>query len=104
VSNPVELDAGTLPGGTVALAPAIPPGAPPPIAFDPEIEPESRLPSDHPAWARDVISLTLRARESLARLRPIAVRVYTAWEHRLRSILVGGARLSIDSSGCYRLD
>jgi len=104
MSNPIELDAGTLPGGAVTLAPAIPPGAPSPIAFDPEIEPESRLPSDHPAWARDVISLTLRARELFARLRPVVVRVYTAWEHRVRSILVGGARLSIDLSGCYRLD
>ena len=74
------------------------------IAIDPEADIEPRLPSDHPAWARDVISLSQRARELFARLRPIAIRIYTAWEHRVRSIFVAGARLSIDIAGCYRLD
>jgi hypothetical protein len=97
-------DTGALPGPGSTLPPSLPPGAPPPIAFDPEIEPESRLPSDHPAWARDVVSLSLRARELFARLKPVVVRVFAAWEHRVRSILVGGARLSVDLAGCYRID
>ncbi len=104
MSGAVERDAGALPGAAATLPPALPPGAPVPVALDPEIEPESRLPSDHPAWARDVVSLSLRARELFARLRPVVVRIFTAWEHRVRSILVGGCRLSVDLSGCYRLE
>ena len=104
MSGAVERDAGALSGAAATLPPALPPGAPLPVALDPEIEPESRLPSDHPAWARDVVSLSLRARELFARLRPVVVRIFTAWEHRVRSILVGGSRLSIDLAGCYRLE
>jgi len=104
VSGVVERDGGAPPGAVATLPPALPPGAPVPVALDPEIEPESRLPVDHPAWARDVVSLSLRAREMFGRLRPVVVRIYTAWEHRVRSILVAGRRLSIDLAGCYRLD
>jgi hypothetical protein len=104
VSSAVERDAAVLPGAAVILAPAIPPGGPAPITFDPEIDPEPRLPGDHPAWARDVVSLSQRARELFARLRPVVVRIYTAWEHRVRSILISGSRLSVDLAGCYRVD
>jgi hypothetical protein len=75
-----------------------------PVQFDPEAEPEPRLPADHPAWARDVVSISQRARELFARLRPIAIRIFSAWEHRVRSIFVAVRRLSIDASGCYRAD
>ena len=75
-----------------------------PMQLDPEAEPQSRLPADHPAWARDVVSISQRARELFARLRPIAIRIFSAWEHRVRSIFVAGRRLSIDASGCYRAD
>jgi len=103
MSGVVEREPGTLAGRSAALPPA-PPAAAAAIAFDPEFDPEPRLPGDHPAWARDVVSLSQRAREMFARLRPVVVRIYTAWEHRVRSILVGGRRLSVDLTGCYRVD
>jgi hypothetical protein len=104
VNAAVEREAGALAGTPAALPPAIQTMAPAAIAFDPELEPEPRLPGDHPAWARDVVSLSQRAREVFARLRPVAVRIYTGWEHRVRSILVAGGRLSIDLAGCYRME
>jgi hypothetical protein len=104
MSGVVERDSGALPGTAASLPPAIPAVATVAIAFDPELDPEARLPSDHPAWARDVVSLSQRAREMFARLRPAVVRIYTAWEHRVRSILVGDRRVSVDLAGCYRLD
>jgi hypothetical protein len=84
--------------------PIVAASSPPPIQLDPEAEPESRLPSDHPPWARDVVSISQRARELFTRLRPVVVRIFSAWEHRVRSIFVAGRRLSIDASGCYRAD
>jgi len=104
VSGVVERESAALPGAAVSLPPAPPALATVAIAFDPELDPEARLPGDHPAWARDVVSLSQRVRETFARLRPAVVRIYTAWEHRVRSILVGGHRLSVDLAGCYRLD
>jgi hypothetical protein len=75
-----------------------------PIQLDPEAEPDSRLPADHPAWARDVVSISQRARDLFARLRPVAIKIFSAWEHRVRSMFVAGRRVSIDASGCYRAD
>ena len=79
---------------------------PPPlaVALDPDVEFTNALPSDHPAWAKDTLSLSRRARALLARLRPIAIKVMTFWDHRLRSIVVGGRTLSVDASGSYRLE
>jgi hypothetical protein len=62
------------------------------------------LPNDHPAWMKDTLSLSQRARALIATLRPVILNVVAAWEHRARSILVGGRRLSVDPSGSYRLD
>ncbi|HEX3466149.1 MAG TPA: hypothetical protein VHS78_19020 [Candidatus Elarobacter sp.] len=61
------------------------------------------LPRDHPAWQRDVLSISARARELLARLHPIAVRVLTFWDHVRRAATVAGRTLEIDPSGSYRL-
>lgn len=61
------------------------------------------LPSDHPAWQRDVLSLSMRARAILATLRPLAIKVLGFWDHRLREIAIGGRDLAIEPSGCYRL-
>ncbi|HEV7180603.1 MAG TPA: hypothetical protein VGN11_12085 [Candidatus Baltobacteraceae bacterium] len=63
----------------------------------------SLLPHDHPQWVKDALTVSHRAREAIARLRPAAVRILTFWDHRIRSIAVGGGRLSIDASGSYRL-
>lgn len=61
------------------------------------------LPGDHPAWMKDTLSISQRARALLAKLRPVALRVVTYWEHSVRSIICAGRRLSIDQSGSYRL-
>jgi len=81
-----------------------------PVAVQPvSLDPDDRwgghsLPGDHPAWMRDTLSLSQRARAVLAHVKPVVVKVIAAWEHRVRSILVGGRRLSVDPSGSYRLD
>ena len=62
------------------------------------------LPRDHPKWARDAVTLSTRAREMIARLRPVVVKMLTFWDHRVRSALVAGNRVCIDPSGSYRLE
>ncbi len=62
----------------------------------------SSLPSDHPAWMRDVVSVSQRARALFVKLKPVAVRVIAFWEHRVRSIVVGNRTVSVDASGSYR--
>jgi hypothetical protein len=61
------------------------------------------LPRDHPAWQRDVLSISSRARELVARLRPVVVQVLTFWDHVRRGVVVAGHTLEIDPSGSYRL-
>ena len=61
------------------------------------------LPRDHPAWQRDILSVSARARAAVAALRPVVVRVLTFWDHVVRSITVSGRRVEVDPSGCYRL-
>ncbi|MGB6986941.1 MAG: hypothetical protein WBD74_13305 [Candidatus Aquilonibacter sp.] len=62
------------------------------------------LPRDHPKWARDAVTLSQRAREIVARLRPVVVKILTFWDHRVRSAFVGGNRVCIDPSGSYRIE
>ena len=64
----------------------------------------SLLPRDHPKWARDAVTLSQRAREIVSRLRPVIVKIFTFWDHRLRSVLVGSSRVTIDPSGSYRIE
>jgi len=61
------------------------------------------LPADHPAWQRDVISISARTRAVLASLRPIAVRVKSFWDHAVHALALGSRTLEIDPSGSYRL-
>jgi hypothetical protein len=82
----------------VAVAPAL--AANPVSDVDAEW---SSLPRDHPAWQRDVLSVSARARAVLAQLRPIVVRVLTFWDHVVRGAVVGGRRVEVDPSGCYRV-
>jgi hypothetical protein len=81
---------------------AVPPGLP--VALDPDVEVGNYLPADHPAWTKDALSLSQRARALLAQVKPVVLRVLTFWDHRLRSIVVGGRTLSVDASGSYRLE
>lgn len=63
-----------------------------------------RLPREHPAWVKDTLSISQRARAFIAQLRPMAIRVLTFWDHAVRSLRIGNARVSIDGSGSYKLD
>ena len=97
-------DASTAPASTDALA-LLPPGPAlvEPAAGDAAAEIAATLPRDHPAWQRDVLAVSTRVRAILAGLQPVVVRVLTFWDHAVRSIQLGGRRVEIDPSGCYRL-
>jgi len=76
-----------------------------PIAADPDDRWGGHaLPNDHPAWMKDTLSISQRARALLAKIKPIAIRVVAFWEHRVRSVAVAGGRVSVDASGSYRLN
>jgi hypothetical protein len=77
--------------------------APAPLA-DAPLEEFPSLPSDHPAWTRDTLSLSQRARAFVAMLAPIVVRTLTYWDHRVRSLVLRTGTLTIDVSGSYRLE
>ena len=80
----------------LAIVPALPP-----IDADASGIPE--LPSDHPQWQRDVVSISSRARAVIAHVVPVVVRALSYWDHRIREIAFGARTLSIDPAGCYRL-
>ncbi len=86
------------------LAPPALPGAAivPPAPYD-ELE-TPPLPREHPKWVKDAVAVSNRTRQLIARLRPIALRVLTFWDHHVRGIVVGGREFTVDVSGSYRLD
>jgi hypothetical protein len=61
------------------------------------------LPRDHPAWQRDILSVSARARAVIGALKPVVVRVLTFWDHVVRSVAIGARRVEVDPSGCYRV-
>lgn len=73
-----------------------------PAVAEAELE-TALLPHDHPRWVKDAVAVSQRARDLVAKLRPIAIRVFNYWDHRIRSIVVGNRRVHVDPSGCYRL-
>ena len=86
----------------VVLAPV---QAPPILPLVPEDELETPpLPREHPKWVKDAVAVSQRARQFIARLKPIAVGVLSFWDHHVRSIAIGGRRFSVDFSGSYRLE
>ncbi len=75
------------------------------IAFDPDDRfGGNALPSDHPHWMKDTLSISQRARALIAKVKPVIVRVISAWDHRVRSISIAGRTLTVDASGSYRFD
>jgi hypothetical protein len=74
-----------------------------PAASDAEFDSGTQLPRDHPKWVRDTLTVSQRARDLIARLRPIALAVLSFWDHRSRSAVVAGSRLCIDASGSYHI-
>jgi len=89
------LDANTITIGALAIAGA--------RVTDADTDLHASLPRDHPAWQRDILSVSARARAVVAALRPVVVRVLTFWDHVARSVSMGSRRLEVDPSGCYRL-
>jgi hypothetical protein len=86
----------------LALAPlaVLPAGS----AADGENDATAGLPTDHPAWQRDVLAISSRVRAILTTLRPVVVRVQTFWDHVVRATGLGDGRcLEVDPSGCYRM-
>ena len=80
----------------LALVPALPP-------IDAEASGLPDLPSDHPQWQRDVVSISSRARAVIANVVPVVVRTLAYWDHRIREIAFGSRTLSVDPAGCYRV-
>ena len=80
----------------LALVPVLPP-------IDAEANGVPELPSDHPQWQRDVVSISSRARAVIAGIVPVVVRALSYWDHRIREMTFGARTLSIDPAGCYRL-
>lgn len=74
-----------------------------PLIPDDELE-TPPLPREHPKWVKDALAVSQRARQIIARIRPVVVRVLTFWDHHLRSISVGDRELRVDISGSYRVD
>jgi hypothetical protein len=68
---------------------------------DPELH--ATLPRDHPAWQRDILSVSARARAVVAALRPAVVRVLSFWDHVVHRVSIGARRVEVDPSGCYQL-
>lgn len=73
-----------------------------PAVADVELE-TAPLPHDHPKWVKDALLLSHRAKELIARIPPVVVRILTFWDHRVRSVAVEDRALEIDSSGSYRV-
>ncbi len=103
MSTRVEQDAQVAAAAALALPGSV---APSPLAA---LDYDDRwgghhLPSDHPQWMKDTLSISQRARALIANLRPVALKVIAFWDHQVRSVVLGPGRLSIDSSGSYRLE
>jgi hypothetical protein len=73
-----------------------------PAVAEAELE-TALLPHDHPRWVRDAVAVSARARDMIAKLRPVVIAVLSFWDHRIRSIVVANRCVQVDASGCYRV-
>lgn len=87
------LAAGLETGRSEAIVPAV---------AEAELE-TALLPRDHPRWVRDAVAVSQRARDLIAKLKPVVIAVLSFWDHRIRSIVVANRCVQVDSSGCYRV-
>ena len=97
----VELEENA-PAAALQLGAARPEAIVPAVA-DAELE-TGLPPNDQPRWVRDAVAVSQRARELVAKLRPVAVHVLSFWDHRIRAVVVGGRYVRVDASGSYRAD
>ncbi|MDQ2872632.1 MAG: hypothetical protein M3R35_05845 [Candidatus Eremiobacteraeota bacterium] len=96
-----RVDADPLSGSL--YAPVQPAGYIYPILPEDELE-TPPLPREHPPWVKDALSVSQRTRALLARIKPVIVRVLGFWDHTVRSITIGTRRVTIDTSGSYKLE
>ncbi|TAM74073.1 hypothetical protein EPN44_12230 [bacterium] len=68
-----------------------------------EIRAAVTLPPGHPAWPRDLLSLTRRARAALAALPQVIVQALSGWDHPLREALIAGSLVVVEAAGTYRV-
>ena len=98
VPSRVESDA---PGGYLAPLPAASTIA----ALVPDDEFETPpLPREHRKWVKDGLLVSQRAKLLLERIKPVVVRVLGFWDLSVRSVVVTGVRVAVDSSGSYKID
>ena len=98
--RPIESDEAQPP--SLLNAPSLGASEPVVAAMDASEFEDSLLPRDHPKWVKDTLTVSGRARALIARLKPLAVRIFGFWDHRIRNIAVGGLKVGVDASGSYR--
>jgi len=97
LGDPLALGPGSLGVAVGVIGPAQ-------LVDDGGIDAQTALPAEHPAWRRDAVSVSARARAVLATLRAVTVRVVTFWDHAVRGVRLGSGRsVEVDPSGCYRV-
>jgi len=71
-----------------------------------EIDPVSEisLPRDHPRWLRDRFTVSAATKALIDRLKPVVIRVFGFWDHRVHRLALDSVTLEIDASGSYRCD
>jgi hypothetical protein len=62
------------------------------------------LPRDHPKWVRDRFTITAATKAWLGRIKPIVIRVFSFWDHRVHRLTTEDGTIEIDVSGSYRSD
>jgi hypothetical protein len=71
-----------------------------------EVDPisEIALPRDHPKWARDRFTVSGATKALIDRVKPIAIRVFGFWDHRVHRLALDRVTIEIDAGGSYRCD
>jgi hypothetical protein len=68
---------------------------------DLDAAPEIGLPREHPRWARDRFTVSAATKALIDRLKPLALRVFGFWDHRVHSLALDEATIGIDACGSY---
>jgi hypothetical protein len=66
--------------------------------------PEIALPRDHPRWARDRFTVSAATKALVDRIKPLALRVFGFWDHRVHRLTLDDATIGVDACGSYRRD
>ena len=62
------------------------------------------LPRDHPKWARDRFTVSQATKALIDRIKPVAIKVFGFWDHRVHRLAVESGTIEIDMSGSYRCE